>query len=218
MLVFNVAGIFLTYAIQRLQGVLPLNPQGFAAPTPDLAWNTAVSFATNTNWQSYGGEIDDELLHADARPRRAELRLRGVGHGGPGRAHARAHAQDDVDHRQLLGRSVRSTLYILLPLSIVVALLLVSQGVVQTFHAYETVPLLQATKDADGKAVTDQVLALGPGRVADRDQDARDERRRLLQRQLGAPVREPDRLLELPRDVGSLLVLPALSVTRSARW
>ena len=57
---------------------------------------------------------------------------------------------------------VRSTLYVLLPLSIVVAVLLVSQGVVQTFHAYATVPLLQATKDADGKAVTDQVLALGP--------------------------------------------------------
>ena len=57
---------------------------------------------------------------------------------------------------------VRSTLYVLLPLAIVVAVLLVSQGVVQTFHAYETVPLLQATKDADGKAVTDQVLAVGP--------------------------------------------------------
>src|SRR5580658_9516772 len=57
---------------------------------------------------------------------------------------------------------VRSTLYILLPGALIVAVLLVSQGVVQTFHAYETVPLLQATKDADGKAVTEQVLAVGP--------------------------------------------------------
>src|SRR5258708_34408546 len=56
MLLFNAAGILAVYALQRLQGLLPLNPQGFAAPTPDLSWNTAVSFATNTNWQAYGGE------------------------------------------------------------------------------------------------------------------------------------------------------------------
>src|SRR5215831_2215513 len=56
MLLFNTAGLLLVYFIQRLQGVLPLNPQALSAPAPDLAWNTATSFATNTNWQSYGGE------------------------------------------------------------------------------------------------------------------------------------------------------------------
>jgi K+-transporting ATPase ATPase A chain len=56
MLLFNGVGILAVYAIERLQGLLPLNPQALGAPTPDLAWNTAVSFATNTNWQSYGGE------------------------------------------------------------------------------------------------------------------------------------------------------------------
>ena len=56
MLLFNGAGVLLTYAIQRLQYFLPLNPQGFVAPSADLSWNTAVSFATNTDWQSYGGE------------------------------------------------------------------------------------------------------------------------------------------------------------------
>jgi len=56
MLVFNLAGIFVVYALQRLQGILPLNPQGLGATTPDLAFNTAVSFATNTDWQRYGGE------------------------------------------------------------------------------------------------------------------------------------------------------------------
>jgi potassium-transporting ATPase potassium-binding subunit len=62
MLLFNGAGILLVYAMERLQGVLPLNPQGFAAPTPDLSWNTAVSFATNTDWQSYGGETTMSYL------------------------------------------------------------------------------------------------------------------------------------------------------------
>ncbi|HVJ16416.1 MAG TPA: potassium-transporting ATPase subunit KdpA, partial [Polyangiaceae bacterium] len=56
MLVFNLAGLLVVYALQRLQGNLPLNPQGFGPTTPDLAFNTATSFATNTNWQSYGGE------------------------------------------------------------------------------------------------------------------------------------------------------------------
>ncbi len=56
MLAFNAAGLLAVYALQRLQGVLPLNPEGLAATTPDLAFNTATSFATNTNWQSYGGE------------------------------------------------------------------------------------------------------------------------------------------------------------------
>jgi K+-transporting ATPase ATPase A chain len=62
MLLFNGAGIVIVYALERLQGYLPLNPQDFGAPTPDLSWNTAVSFATNTNWQSYGGETTMSYL------------------------------------------------------------------------------------------------------------------------------------------------------------
>ena len=61
MLAFNLAGFLLLYALLRLQGVLPLNPQGFGAVPPDLAFNTAVSFVTNTNWQTYGGETHDVL-------------------------------------------------------------------------------------------------------------------------------------------------------------
>ena len=56
MLLFHVVGVLFVYLIQRLQGLLPLDPQGFPAPSPDLSWNTAISFATNTNWQSYAGE------------------------------------------------------------------------------------------------------------------------------------------------------------------
>jgi len=162
MLLFNVGGIFLVYAIQRLQGFLPLNPQGFAAPSPDLSWNTAVSFATNTNWQSYGGEstmsyftqmvalaVQNFVCAASGMAVLVAL-IRGFT-----RKTSKTVGSFSVD-------LVRSTLYVLLPLSIVIAVLLVSQGVVQTFHGYETIPLLQATKDADGKAVTDQILALGP--------------------------------------------------------
>ncbi len=162
MLLFNVAGIFLVYAIQRLQGVLPLNPQGFAAPSPDLSWNTAVSFATNTNWQSYGGESSLSYF-----TQMLALAVQNFVCAASGMAVLVALIRGFTRKTtKTIGSFwvdlVRSTLYVLLPLAIVVAVLLVSQGVVQTFHAYETVPLLQATKDADGKTVTDQILAVGP--------------------------------------------------------
>jgi K+-transporting ATPase ATPase A chain len=162
MLLFNVAGIVVVYAIQRCQGFLPLNPQGFAAPSPDLSWNTAVSFATNTNWQSYGGETTMSYF-----TQMVALAVQNFVCAASGMAVLIALIRGFTRRTaQTIGcfwvDLVRSTLYVLLPLSIVVAVLLVSQGVVQTFHAYETVPLLQATKDADGKMVTDQILAIGP--------------------------------------------------------
>jgi potassium-transporting ATPase potassium-binding subunit len=162
MLFFNIAGIFLVYAIQRLQGFLPLNPQQLAAPSPDLSWNTAVSFVTNTNWQSYGGETTLSYF-----TQMVALAVQNFVCAASGMAVLVALIRGFTRKTtQTIGSFwvdlVRSTLYVLLPLAIPVALVLVSQGVVQTFHAYQTVPLLQAAKDADGKAVTDQVLALGP--------------------------------------------------------
>jgi K+-transporting ATPase ATPase A chain len=162
MLLFNVAGIVLTYAILRLQGFLPLNPQGLGAVSPDLSWNTAVSFVTNTNWQSYGGETTLSYF-----TQMLALAVQNFVCAASGMAVLVALIRGLTRKTTTTLGSfwvdlVRSTLYVLLPGAIVVALLLVSQGVVQTFHAYETVPLLQATKDVDGKAVTDQVLALGP--------------------------------------------------------
>jgi K+-transporting ATPase ATPase A chain len=62
MLLFSVLGVLVVYALQRLQGVVPLNPQGLGGVTPDSSWNTAVSFATNTNWQGYGGEVTMSYL------------------------------------------------------------------------------------------------------------------------------------------------------------
>jgi K+-transporting ATPase ATPase A chain len=162
MLLFNCAGVLLTYALQRLQYFLPLNPQGFTAPSPDLSWNTAVSFATNTDWQSYGGESTMSYL-----TQMLALAVQNFVCAASGMAVLVALLRGlSRKTTSTIGSFwvdlVRSTLYILLPLSIVAAVVLVSQGVVQTFHAYQTLPLLQATKDADGKAVTDQVLAFGP--------------------------------------------------------
>ncbi len=162
MLLFNVAGILVVYAIVRLQGVLPLNPQGFPSPSPDLSWNTAVSFATNTNWQSYGGESTMSYL-----AQMLALAVQNFVCAASGMAVLVALIRGFTRKTaKTIGSFwvdlVRSTLYVLLPLSIPLAIVLVSQGVVQTFHGYVTVPLLQATKDADGKAVTEQVIALGP--------------------------------------------------------
>ena len=81
LLVFNLLGLLAVYAIQRAQGTLPLNPQGFTAIAPDLAFNTAASFTTNTNWQAYGGETTMSYLTQMAGADCPQLRLRRHGHG-----------------------------------------------------------------------------------------------------------------------------------------
>lgn len=161
LLVFNGIGLVAVYLLQRLQGVLPLNPQQFPAISPDLAFNTAVSFATNTNWQSYGGESTLGYL----------VQMLGLGVQNFVSA-ASGMAVLVALIRGLTRRSmetignfwfdlVRTVVYILLPMSLVLALVLVSQGVVQNFRSYETAGLLQPTtieepvKDADGKPVLD---------------------------------------------------------------
>ena len=195
-------GLLVVYALQRLQGFLPLNPQGLGAVTPDSAFNTAVSFATNTNWQGYGGETTMSYL-----TQMLGLTVQNFVSAATGMAVLVALIRGLARHTaKTIGNFwvdlTRSTLYILLPLSLVLALVLVSQGVVQTFSPYQTVSLLQPTTDANGEAVTEQMLAVGPGRLADRHQAAGHQRRRLLQRQLGPSVREPDAALELPGDAG----------------
>ncbi len=159
---FNVIGLLAVYALQRLQGFLPLNPQGLGAVSPDSAWNTAVSFATNTNWQGYGGETTMSYF-----TQMTALTVQNFVSAATGMAvliaMVRGMARHTVD---TIGNFwvdlTRTTLYILLPLSVVLAVLLVSQGVVQTFGPYKTVSLLQPIKDANNQPVTQQVLALGP--------------------------------------------------------
>jgi K+-transporting ATPase ATPase A chain len=150
------------YALQRLQGLLPLNPQGLGAVSPDSSWNTAVSFATNTNWQGYGGETTMSYLS-----QMLALTVQNFVSAATGMAVVIAMIRGIMRHTsKTIGNFwvdlTRTTLYILLPLALVLAVVLVSQGVVQTFGPYKTVTLLQPTTDANNKPVTEQVLALGP--------------------------------------------------------
>jgi K+-transporting ATPase ATPase A chain len=161
-MLFNILGLLAVYAIQRLQAVLPLNPQGLGPVTPDSSWNTAVSFATNTNWQGYGGEVTMSYLS-----QMLGLAVQNFVSAAMGMAVLAAFIRGIARHSaKLIGNFwvdlTRTTLYILLPLAMIVALVIVSQGVVQTFSPYRTVTLLQPTTDANGNTVTEQVLALGP--------------------------------------------------------
>jgi K+-transporting ATPase ATPase A chain len=162
MMLFNVLGLLVVYALQRLQAALPLNPQSLGPVTPDSSWNTAVSFATNTNWQGYGGEVTMSYLS-----QMLALTVQNFVSAATGMAVVVALIRGIARHTAKgIGNFwvdlTRSTLYILMPLALVVALLLVSQGVVQTLGDYKTVSLLQPTTDANGNAVAEQVLAVGP--------------------------------------------------------
>ncbi|HTQ04664.1 MAG TPA: potassium-transporting ATPase subunit KdpA [Polyangiaceae bacterium] len=162
MLLFNAAGLLFLYALQRLQATLPLNPQAMPAVTPDSSFNTAVSFATNTNWQGYGGESTMSYL-----TQMLGLTVQNFVSAASGMAILIAVIRGFTRKQsKTIGNFwvdlVRGTLYVLLPLSLVVALFLVSQGVVQTFSAYPTATLLHPFKGADGKEVASQLIALGP--------------------------------------------------------
>jgi K+-transporting ATPase ATPase A chain len=161
-MLFNMVGLFVVYALQRVQHLLPLNPQHLGAVTPDSAFNTAVSFATNTNWQGYGGETTMSYL-----TQMLGLTVQNFVSAAAGiavlvafiRGFAR---RSSATIGNFWADLVRSTLYILLPLSLVLALVLVSQGVVQTFDPYRTAHTVQSTVGADGKPLTEQLIAVGP--------------------------------------------------------
>jgi K+-transporting ATPase ATPase A chain len=162
MLLFNALGLLVVYALQRLQGFLPLNPQALGAVTPDSSFNTAASFASNTNWQGYGGETTMSYL-----TQMLGLTVQNFVSAASGMATLvalvrglRARATEDLGNFWV--DLTRTTLYILLPLALVLALLQVQQGVVQNLHPYQPVSLVQGTVDADGHAVTEQVLPMGP--------------------------------------------------------
>jgi len=161
-MMFNFLGLLVVYGLQRFQILLPLNPQGFGAITPDSSWNTAVSFASNTNWQGYGGEVTMSYLS-----QMLGLTVQNFVSAAMGMAVLAAFIRGIARHTvKTIGNFwvdlTRTTLYILLPLSLVLALLLVSQGVVQTFNPYQTVTLLQPATDANGNLIEKQVLAVGP--------------------------------------------------------
>ncbi|WPH13797.1 potassium-transporting ATPase subunit KdpA [Variovorax paradoxus] len=160
LLAFNAVGAVFVYALQRLQGWLPLNPAGMGAVSPDSAFNTAVSFVSNTNWQGYGGESAMSYLtqmlglavqnffSAATGIAVAFALIRGFARRGDGKA------------KGLVGNFwadlTRITLWVLVPLSFVLAVFFVSQGTIQNFDAYKTVQTVEAT------AAGGQTLAMGP--------------------------------------------------------
>ncbi|MCB0211966.1 MAG: potassium-transporting ATPase subunit KdpA [Anaerolineae bacterium] len=162
MLLFNGLGLVVLYGLLRLQSWLPLNPAHLPPVPADLAFNTAASFVSNTNWQNYGGETTLSYL-----TQMVGLTVQNFVSAATGMAVLVALMRGMSRHsRQAIGNFwvdlTRSVLYILLPLSIVWTMLLVSQGVVQTLAPYQVVHLLQPTVDAVGQPVAEQTLAVGP--------------------------------------------------------
>ena len=162
MLLFSLIGLLALYGLQRLQSVLPLNPQHLGAVKPDLAFNTAASFVTNTNWQSYSGETTMSYL-----TQMLGLTVQNFVSAAIGMAVLMVVIRGFVRHStKMLGNfwvdMTRSILYILLPLSFVLALVLVSQGVVQTLSGAHEVAVLQSTDNVSSQSVGGQILALGP--------------------------------------------------------
>jgi len=154
MLIFNAAGLVFLYLLQRAQGLLPLNPAGLAGVAPDLSFNTAVSFTTSTSWQAYAGEttlsylsqmagiVTQSFLSAATGMAILAAVIRGLARQGA------------TSIGNFWADMVRSTLYILLPLSLVLALALVSEGVIQTFTPSAHASMLQSSGD--------QTIAVGP--------------------------------------------------------
>lgn len=160
-LMFSTAGLLFTYAILRLQQYLPLNPQDLGAVSPDLAFNTATSFTTNTNWQSYGGESTMSYLS-----QMVALTFHNFVSAATGIAVAAALVRGIARQRtKNLGNFwvdlTRTSLYLLLPICTIFAVVLVSQGMIQNFKPYETAQLIEpytaqvAQKDAGGQEVKD---------------------------------------------------------------
>lgn len=162
LLAFSFVSIVAVYAIQRLQHLLPLNPEAMPSVSADSSFNTAVSFGTNTNWQGYGGESTMSYL-----TQMAALGVQNFISAAAGMAVLVALVRGFArESSATIGNFwvdlTRGTLYILLPLSFVLALVLVSQGVVQTFAPYQEAKLVEPAPGAADPAATTQRLALGP--------------------------------------------------------
>src|SRR6267143_1118672 len=166
MLLFSLVSCVFTYAILRLQHLLPLNPQGLGPLSPDLAFNTAVSFTTNTNWQSYGGESTMSYL-----AQMVALTIHNFASAAVGIALAAALVRGIARHSaKTLGNFwvdlVRVTYYLLIPICLVFAVFLVLQGLIQNFKKYDTAKLTEsftvqvAKNDDKGQPVTTNVAVM----------------------------------------------------------
>ncbi|HWF60870.1 MAG TPA: potassium-transporting ATPase subunit KdpA [Nitrospira sp.] len=162
MLLFSAAGFLFLYGLQRLQGLLPLNPANLGAVPPDLAFSTAASFVTNTNWQAYGGETTLSYL-----AQMLGLTVQNFVSAATGMAVLIAlikglRSNTSTTIGNFWSDLVRSTLYILLPLALILSVLLVSQGVVQTVADYHMVTPLQQGRPDTTPAMEIEQIAVGP--------------------------------------------------------
>ena len=157
---FSLVSLLFTYAILRLQHLLPLNPQGFGPVSPDLAFNTAVSFTTNTNWQSYGGESTMSYFS-----QMVGLTFHNFLSAASGIAVAAALVRGIARHSaKTIGNFwvdiIRINLYLLLPLCLIYSLFLVSQGMIQNFQPYTKAAVINTV--INGHAADTQIIAQGP--------------------------------------------------------
>ncbi|MDJ0450407.1 potassium-transporting ATPase subunit KdpA [Methylocystis sp. JR02] len=202
MLAFSVVGLLSLYALQRLQGVLPFNPQGFAGVPADLAFNTSVSFVTNTNWQNYAGETTMSHL-----TQMLGLTVHNFVSAATGLAMAfalvRGFARSDSS---TIGNFwvdlTRATLYVLLPMSIVLALALVALGVPQTLAASAQATTLEGI---------DQVIALGPVASQEAIKELGTNGGGFFNANSAHPFENPNALSNM-LEIWALLVVPFASV------
>jgi len=161
LILFNVLGIIVVFLVQQFQHILPLNPTGLGPVSWDISLNTAISFATNTNWQAYAGETTLSYL-----TQMIALTVQNFVSAATGMAVlialiygiSRKSTDKIGNFWVLLTRSIA----ILLPICIIISVILVSQGTIQTFNGPVTVPLLDPVKDSNGVLITTQTIPLGP--------------------------------------------------------
>ena len=161
-LLLALLGVVTLYLIELLQGVLPFNPQHLPGVSPALAFNTSISFNTNTNWQNYGGETTMTYF-----TQMVGLTVHNFLSAAAGIAVLMAVIRGFTRHTaQTIGNfwvdMTRSVLYILIPLALVLSVVLMSQGVVQTLSKYKTANLLESTQNSSSQTVTQQIIAVGP--------------------------------------------------------
>src|SRR5579863_9232498 len=207
MIAFSIAGFLSLYALQRLQNVLPLNPQGFDPVPPDLAFNTSTSFITNTNWQNYGGETTMSHL-----TQMLGLTVHNFLSAATGlamafalvRAFARANATTVGNFWVDMSRIV---LYILLPLSVVIALAMVALGVPQTLQGSVDVTTLEGVK---------QTIALGPMASQEAIKELGTNGGGFMNANSSHPFENPNAWTDLLQ-IWSLLLVPVASVLAFGR-
>ena len=214
LLTFNALGFLAVYALQRAQHVLPLNPAGLGAVRPDSSFDTAVSFATNTNWQGYAGETTLSSL-----TQMLGLTVQNFVSAATGMAVLVALIRGFARRTSATVGGfwvdlVRSTVHVLLPLSVVLALALVSRGVVQTFEGPATVRLLDPPGASDGAStVTQQIIPLGPAASQVAIKQLGTNGGGVFNANSAHPLENPDALTNLLESLAILLIPAGLCFT-----